>query len=311
MKTNEWLNTWLKKYTKHTVKLRTYIRYQEIIEKHIIPYLGEYELEDLKPQILQDFILIKLNSGNLVNGKGLSQNTVIAITMVLKQALKLARSLELIEKEYTNLIKLPINNEKSVTAFERQEQAKLEQYCLNSKRTNNIGIVICLYTGIRIGELLSLTWDDIDFKNKCLKINKTTFYVKQNGIGKMVIDSPKTKSSNRVIPLSNILVNVLKNIRIKSNSEFVISTKNNTKVGIRAYQRSYERILKKLNIQYKNFHSLRHTFATRALELGIDVKTVSEILGHKNPMITLQRYSHSLMSYKTEMMNKLSKMLAV
>ena len=80
-------------------------------------------------------------------------------------------------------------------------------------------------------------------------------------------------------------------------------------VGTRSYQRTFERILNKLNIPYKNFHSLRHTFATRALEFGMDVKTVSEILGHKNPMITLQRYTHSLMSYKTDMMNKFGKLL--
>ena len=80
-------------------------------------------------------------------------------------------------------------------------------------------------------------------------------------------------------------------------------------VGTRSYQRTFERILNKLNIPYKNFHSLRHTFATRALEFGMDVKTVSEILGHKNPMITLQRYTHSLMSYKTDMMNKFGKLM--
>ena len=88
-----------------------------------------------------------------------------------------------------------------------------------------------------------------------------------------------------------------------------ITTKNNGMVGTRSYQRTFERILNKLDIPYKNFHSLRHTFATRALEFGMDVKTVSEILGHKNPMITLQRYTHSLMSYKTDMMNKFGKLL--
>ena len=101
----------------------------------------------------------------------------------------------------------------------------------------------------------------------------------------------------------------LKEIKKKSKNEHIISTNKNTVVDTRSYQKTYERILKKLNIPYKNFHSLRHTFATRAVELGIDVKSLAEIMGHKNPTVTLQRYTHSLLSYKTDMMNKLGKML--
>ena len=311
MKLNEWLDIWLNKYTKHAVKLRTYDRYKYIIEKHINPKLGDYELGDLSAVLLQDFVLGELESGNLNTSGALANNSVIGIVNVLKGAVSLAKSLEIVEKDYTDKIKLPTPTEKPVTAFERHEQEKLEKYCLELKRNNYIGIVICLYSGLRLGELLALTWDDIDFHIGIMSINKTAYRVKQNGIPKIVIDQPKTKNSSRVIPLPKQLIEVLKKIKKSSNSNYVLSTRTGGIVGTRAYQKTYERILNKLNITYKNFHSLRHTFATRAIEMGMDVKTLSEILGHKNPVVTLQRYTHSMMSYKTEMMNKMGKMLCV
>ena len=309
MKLKEWLDIWLNKYIKYTVKLRTYDRYKYIIEKHINYYLGDKELNELSPQLLQDFVLEKVEKGNLKTGQALANNSVIAIVNVLKQALANAVSLELVDKEYTNKIKLPSATEKPITAFEKQEQQLLEQYCMNSKKANHIGIVICLYTGLRIGELLSLTWEDIDFEKGLLNVNKEAYRLKQNGEWHTIIDTPKTKSSIRIIPIPKQLLNKLKELHKKSKFDNIISTNKNGVVGTRSYQRTYELILKKLNIPYKNFHSLRHTFATRAVELGIDVKSLAEIMGHKNPTVTLQRYTHSLLSYKTDMMNKLGKML--
>lgn len=309
MKLNEWLDIWMTKYVKHTVKLRTYNIYGQLIEKHIKPKLGEYELDELTAEVLQDFVLEKLENGNLKNGKALSNNSVIVITNVLKQAISEANLFEITNKNNTKKIKMPMQEETKVTAFEKWEQDKLEKYCLNSK-PNYIGIVICLYTGLRIGELLALTWDDIDFANGLMTISKTAYQAKQEDKIKIVVDTPKTKNSIRVIPIPKQLMEILKSVKKKSTSKYVITTNKNKMVGTRSYQKTFERILKKLNIPYKNFHSLRHTFATRVLEFGMDVKTVSELLGHKNPMITLQRYTHSLMSYKTEMMNKFGKLLA-
>ena len=309
MKLKEWLSVWLEKYTKHTVKLRTYDRYKYIIEKHINPKLGEFDLDNLSAVKLQDYVLSELESGNLISSKGLANNSVIGIVNVLKSALKLAKSLEICAVDNSDKIKLPMATEKPVTAFEKWEQEKLEKYCLSSNKTNYLGIVICLYTGIRLGELLPLTWNDIDFKSGIMTISKTAYRIKQNGKPQVVIDKPKTKNSSRLIPLPKQLLEILKRARRISKSDFVLSTRTGGIVGTRAYQKTYERILKKLNIPYKNFHSLRHTFATRAIEMGMDVKTLSEILGHKNPVITLQRYTHSMLSYKTEMMNKMGKML--
>lgn len=309
MKLKEWLDIWLNKYTKFAVKLRTYERYKYIIEKHINPKLGELDLDDLLAVTLQDYVLSELESGNLISSKGLANNSVIGIVNVLKSALKLAKSLEISALDNSNKIKLPMATEKPVTAFEKWEQEKLEKYCLSSNKTNYLGVIICLYTGIRLGELLALTWNDIDFKSGIMTISKTAYRIKQNGKPQVVIDKPKTKNSSRLIPLPKQLLEILKRAKRISKSDFVLSTRTGGIVGTRAYQKTYERILKKLDIPYKNFHSLRHTFATRAIEMGMDVKTLSEILGHKNPVITLQRYTHSMLSYKTEMMNKMGKML--
>ena len=310
MKLNEWLDIWLNKYCRHAVKLRTYDRYKYIIEKHINPKLGNYELDDLSAVILQDFVLGELESGNLNTQGPLANNSVIGIVNVLKSSLAEAKDLEVTSKDYSGKIKLPMSTEKPVTAFERHEQEKLEKYCLQAKN-NYIGIVICLYTGIRLGELLALTWDDIDFSTGLMSINKTAYRIKQNGVPQIVVDQPKTKNSKRIIPLPKQLIEILKKIKKNSKSIYVLSTRSGGMVGTRAYQKTFERILKKLEIPYKNFHSLRHTFATRAIEMGMDVKTLSEILGHKNPVVTLTRYTHSLLSYKTDMMNKMGKMLNV
>ena len=302
MKLKELLELWLERYMKHTIKIRTYNRYKSICDLHLIKDLGEYELDELKPNVLQDFLLKKIDDHY-------STNTIKGIVSVLKQALRLAITLEFVDKEYCSNLKMPSSEEKEISVFTKKEQQVIESFCLNHKKRNYIGIVICLYTGIRLGELLALTWDDIDFNSNLLTINKTSYSAKLDGKTQIIVDKPKTKKSNRVIPLPNQLVKLLKIIKKESNSKYVITTRNSGMVGNRSYQRTFKFILKKVNVPYRNFHSLRHTFATNAIELGMDVKTLAEILGHTNAMITLNRYSHSLLNYKIEMMNKLGKNL--
>ncbi len=267
MKLNKWLDIWLNKYQKTTIKLRTYLQYKSIIDKHINPILGEYELEDLTGNILQEFVLYKLNNGNLITKGKLSDNSVISIVSLLKLALRQAVFLGVSSVEYTAHIKMPRIKEKEVSAFNRIEQQKLENYCLSSKR-NYIGIIICLYTGIRLGELLALTWKDIDFDKRLLKINKTVYTITKDGKNEAYIDEPKTKQSNRIIPLSRQLIDILKRNKKEATSNYIIATQNGGVVQNRSYQKTFKSILRKCHIAYKNFHSLRHTFATRALELG-------------------------------------------
>ncbi|MBQ7308394.1 MAG: site-specific integrase [Clostridia bacterium] len=310
MKLNEWLDIWLNKYTKHTIKIRTFERYKYLIEKHINPFLGHLSLDDLSINILQDFVIMKIEKGNLKTGEKLANNTIVGICRILKQAILEANKFGYTNTNNTNLIKLPPITQKEVTAFERHEQEKIEKYCL-SKKVNYLGIVICLYSGIRIGELLALTYDDIDFEKNLMHINKTTYQTKKDGKIVQVIDVPKTKNSIRIIPLPKTIIKFIKRNKKLTNSKYIITTKSKGIVSTRSYERTFELILKKLDIPYKNFHSLRHTFATRATEMGIDARTLSEILGHKNPIITLNRYTHSLLSYKTNMINKLGKNLEI
>ena len=115
--------------------------------------------------------------------------------------------------------------------------------------------------------------------------------------------------SNRIIHLSKSILELLKEIKTASINNFVVPANSKYGVGVRSYQRTFENLLKKLKIEHKGFHSLRHTFATRAIECGMNVKCLSEILGHKNPTITLKRYAHSMLEYKSEMMNKIGKLL--
>lgn len=134
MKLKEFMYIWLDKYTKHTIKLRTYISYQNIIDNHIITYLGDYKLEELSSSIIQDFILLKIEKGNLINANKLAYNTVNSIMSVLKQALKLAYDLKLISEDITNKLSLPSQIEKKIEVFDIKEQQLLESYCLSKKK---------------------------------------------------------------------------------------------------------------------------------------------------------------------------------
>lgn len=304
MKYIEWLNIWLNNYIKPSAKERTYIRYEQLIRTHIAPKIGGNDINDLTPIVLQPFVTELLSSGNDKTGKGLSANTVNAIISVLQNSLRTAHLLGY-AKDYTaNMIKRPKLKERKIECFTLAEQKKIESAVFDSKKTKMFGIVLCLYTGLRIGELIALQWKDIDLQKGLLTVSRSC----HDTSGGIVFDKPKTATSRRVIPLPKQLLPKLKSIKKSSNSDFVVSADGNA-VSVRSYQRSFELLLKRQNIVHRGFHSLRHTFATRALECGMDVKTLSEILGHKNPTVTLNRYAHSLLEHKAAMMNRLGKLL--
>ena len=223
-KVKELFSLWLKKYAKLGVKIRTYNKYEFIVYSRIIPQFGELELNQITTTNLQEFILYLLESGNLKDNSALSVTTVYGIISVLKQGFNLAMVLELINKNPTNALKMPKAIEKEICALSREEQKVIEEYCLHNKKLNYIGIILCLYTGIRLGELLALTWDNIDFENKSLYIKKTAYKVKSNSQNKMIIDTPKTKKSNRIIPLCDKLIKLLKLSQKYTNSQYIIST---------------------------------------------------------------------------------------
>lgn len=304
MKYGIWLDEWFCNYIRPSSKRRTCERYSEIIEKRLKVKLGEYELDELTPLVLQRYITELIESGNMKTGKGLAANSVNGIITVIQNSLKLAYALGTIKEYAADKIRRPKTKEKEVTCFTLSEQKKIERAALAGKKTKWLGIVVCLYTGLRIGELLALEWKDVDFQKGVLTVSKSRHEGKdENGRYAHIVESPKTVSSRRCIPLPKQILCELRMLKRKSRSLYVISN-GESSIPVRSYQRSFERLLKKLDIPHKGFHALRHTFATRALECGMDVKMLSELLGHKDPAVTLRRYVHSLMEQKKEMMNK-------
>ena len=302
MKYKDWLEEWLAFYVKPTTKEQTHKKYSRIIQNHIIPHLGNYDLSELSAIVLQNFTVQQME-------KGLSANTVNVLLSIIKSSLRRAVSLDIIDKEYTSTIVRPKIREKRVNCFSKEEQRKIESYIIMKKKIKLFGITLCLYTGLRIGELLALEWSDIDLLKGIITISKTCYDSWSNGNYIKIIDTPKTESSQRTIPLPKQIIPRLKEYKKLSKSKFVICGKSQYGIGVRSYQRTFEILLKKLNIPHKGFHSLRHTFATRALECGMDIKTLSELLGHTDASITLRRYAHSMLEHKTEMMNRIGKLL--
>ena len=196
-----------------------------------------------------------------------------------------------------------------VEAFTREEQRRLEEAIAAWEDRRLFGIRLCLYTGLRIGELLGLEWQDVDMEKGILHIQKTV-YREKNAAGEwqLFVDRPKTAASERMVPLPGYLAEDLRIYRRGARSEFVIENKKAERMSIRSYQYLFERLTEKAGVRKLNFHALRHTFATRALECGMDIKTLSELMGHKNATITLNRYAHSMMDTKIAAMNKLEKL---
>ena len=284
----DWLIQWLENYICPSVKIRTYERYKLIIEQHIKDKIGGIDLDCLSPLVLQRFITELLQNGNRKTGKGLSANSVNAVISVIQSSLKTAHLLGLTAEYTADKLKRPKLKEKPVECFTLTEQKNIEQAILNGKKDKLYGIILCLYSGLRIGELIALQWSDIDFTKGILTISKSC----HDGKDGLVIDEPKTATSRRVIPLPKQLLPILKGIKKKSDSPFVVSA-NGKPVSVRSYQRSFELLLKRLNIPHKGFHSLRHTFATRALECGYGCKNALRDPRAQEP----DRYAQSLCTF--------------
>ncbi len=302
MKYKDWLGEWLTLYVQPATKERTYKKYARQAQNHIIPYLGDYEPNELTVPVLQRF------TANLTES-GLAANTINGIIAVLKLSIKKAVSLGLADREYSSGIIGPKNREKKIECFTLQEQRKMETNILRSKDVKLFGVLFCLYTGLRIGELLALRWKDFDLIKGTVTVSNTCMDAWQSGRYVKILLPPKTENSNRLIPIPKQLLPIVKALKRASDCEYFICGKSKYGSQVRSYQKTFSRLLRNLQIPHKGFHALRHTFATRALECGMDVKTLSEILGHTDPAMTLKRYAHSMLEHKTDMMNKLGRLL--
>ena len=280
---SDWLTSWIK--SDINIKDTTRLLYERHIKNNIIPQIGKYHLNKISSYVLQEF----------VNSMNYSPATVKLIFSIIKSALVCAEEKGLVINTWSK-IKLPKSEGSDVIILSQREQRMLES-SLTEK--NDIGIFICLYTGLRIGELCALKWNDIDFENNLLYVNGTQSRIN----GELCITPPKSKASKRVIPMPDIVCDRLK--CSKNHSDFIISNKGKM-VDVRAYRRRFKNILKANGLPDIKFHATRHTFATRALEVGMDYKTLSEILGHASVSITMDLYVHALDEHKKNQMNKLN-----
>ena len=308
MTTNELMTTWLDRCERERVKSRTYSRYKGLIVQHILPELGDTQIDDLGRRQISEFLTAHQADGNL-RGEALSATSTNLMLTVLNAAFTYACDMELLSANPCDRVRRVPGPPSRVEAFTREEQRRLEEAIAVSEDRRLFGIRLCLYTGLRIGELLGLEWQDVDMEKGILHIQKTVYREKNaEGEWQLFVDRPKTAASERMVPLPGYLAEDLRIYRRGARSEFVIENKKAERMSIRSYQYLFERLTEKAGVRKLNFHALRHTFATRALECGMDIKTLSELMGHKNATITLNRYAHSMMDTKIAAMNKLEKL---
>ncbi len=295
----DWIYAWLLE-KKDYIKESTYANYSNNIFNHIIPKLGNYYLNELNHKVIQDFLLELSKNGRKDNNGGLAEKTIKDITIIVKGSIKKGINEDKIKHIELTFNYPKDNKENKLYVLTKREQNKITNYVLENINSRNIGLLISLYSGIRIGELCALRWEDVDFKKNCLTINKTIQRVyikdKDKNISKVIITTPKTKNANREIPINKDFLEILK--KVKSDKKHYILTGNEKYIEPRTYRKYFNKILDELRIKHFNFHSLRHTFATNCISLGVDYKTVSELLGHANVNITLNLYVHPRYSQK-------------
>ena len=308
MTTNELMTAWLDRCERERVKPRTYSWYKGLIVQHILPELGDTQIDDLGRRQISEFLTAHQADGNL-RGEALSATSTNLMLTVLNAAFTYACDMDLLPANPCDRIRRVPGPPSRVEAFTREEQRRLEEAIAAWEDRRLFGIRLCLYTGLRIGELLGLEWQDVDMEKGILHIQKTVYREKNaEGEWQLFVDRPKTAASERMVPLPGYLAEDLRIYRRGARSEFVIENKKAERMSIRSYQYLFERLTEKAGVRKLNFHALRHTFATRALECGMDIKTLSELMGHKNATITLNRYAHSMMDTKIAAMNKLEKL---
>lgn len=289
-------NSWLI-YKKLTVKTSTYYNYKYLVNTYLSERFEKYTIEE--------FIGFNVNQMILELSEKLAPKTVKGIISVFISILNYAE-----EKYKVRFLLEPIAMPKpqicDLQVLSLREQIKLEKCCLKHNDNRYTGVVLDLYTGLRIGELCALTWENIDLKNKRILVTKTLqrIYLAKNKTA-ILIDSPKSVNSIRKIPMNDKVYEILKfQKKQKKDQEFFL-TGSKRYIEPRRYQYTFNKILKEAGLRDYNFHILRHTFATNCIKVGMDPKSLSEILGHSNVNITLNKYVHSSDKIKKKFLQKL------
>ncbi len=319
---SQWLREWLEIYALPTVKQSTYVSYESYARLHLEPVLGTIKLTSLSVEQFQRFFNQKQ--------KSLSPKSLRNIYNMLHNCLEQAIVSGYLQCNHLLGVKLPPVTKKEITILSVKEQNALHSAANASSTLAAFGIIFTLSTGIRLGELLGLQWGDVDYTNHTIHIRRTVGrLLKVDESGKLiqkkdgtqtteiVTRTPKSITAQRVIPLFPEVWNDLMIYRDKQEttlSKLDISLASSTPIfatplGIiyepRTYEDLFKRTLKEANLPNINFHALRHTFATRALEAGMDIKVLSSILGHAQASTTLNLYAHALPDHKRDSMQKM------
>lgn len=297
--TEEW-----KEEKKKYVKKSTYAAYQLLIQNHIKPYFGDlYEVNEEK---VQQFVFDKLDAG-------LSEKTIRDIIIVLKMILKFG-----IKNGYLEYIqidaKFPSKQEKKdLDVLSKADQKKFMEHLRNNFTFKNLGIFICLSTGMRIGEICGLRWCDVDTAEGVIKVRHTLqrIYIIEGETRhtELLLDTPKTANSVRDIPMSSELLKMLKSLNKVVNENYYVISNDIKPIEPRTYRNYYKKLCKQLDIPKLKFHGLRHSFATRCIESKADYKTVSVLLGHSNISTTLNLYVHPNKEQKKKTIDKMLRSL--
>lgn len=299
----QWLKQWLARKEDY-VKEATVAAYAESVENHILPSLGGLALTEITEKQLQAAAMDWLTAGRCDGAGGLSERTVRGMVMLVKLSLRAAAKEGCIPARQYDICIPPQEKQSRLRVFSKTEQALLMQHIYLHLTPKNLGILFCLHTGLRIGELCALQWGDVDMEKRTVSVNKTVQRIYRRdtegaGKTKLVITPPKTRNSVRTVPLSTLLYPVMKRMQAEDGESYLL-TGSRKPTEPRTYRDYYDRLLRKLGIGHINFHGLRHTFATRLIEGGADYKTVSELLGHASVNITLNLYVHPQMEQKRQ-----------
>lgn len=277
------------------IKLSTAANYRMKAAKHILPAFGKAKCCELSRKQVYSFINQKLSSG-------LSSRYVTDIVVLMRSVFRYAGREYCIKNVFDGIV-MPKKDRKEVRILNDDEQKRLNEILSKDSSSTAFAAAMSLYTGIRIGELCALKWEDIDLKKRVLTVRKTIQRIQTDDGGKrtrLVISSPKSESSVREIPIPSCIMPVLSS-RIGQRNCYVMSGTEKP-LEPRTLQYRFAGFLNRSGLPHIHFHSLRHMFCTNAIRLGFDIKTLSEILGHSSVDITLNRYVHSSMERKRSCM---------
>ena len=302
---------WFESIKLHT-KTSTQNKYHNMLTNYILPEYGNQPFSTITYEFIEAHCKFLLESGGK-KGNGLSPKTVSDVLAIIRNISKFAIRKGIYVANDANAVQIR-QDIKPMRVLNTAEQSQLCEYILKKPEACSIGILVCMFTGLRIGEICALRWEDISFSDQSIYIHHTLQRIQMHrGHGaqtEVVVTTPKSSCSIRKIPLPDEILEILV-LNKKASSGYVLTNDEYKFIEPRTMQNKFKKILKAVGIENANFHSLRHTFATRCVELGFDVKSLSEILGHATVNITMNRYVHPTYEMKKKNMQKLSGLLAV